>query len=998
MKNQIPFARSRTMGAFFRRLSHLVWMAAVLFLAPPPSLGQSGCVPIDCNSTSFEPSQFKVQVYPDPDHSNVTTGCASTSACGGGDEFRQLFFKVRLLYSTNDMNDALTFDLDYQKLEILLELKVTNALAGNGFSSIDSKNTLECYEATATANGWSNTDNFIATDHDVYVLFEDQVAQQCPEDVISFAPLSSCPLTSYLYCAAADLFTVVVNAYPGEEVELTGAAGIYEAEGESACDLSLSDGDITTGLPGVPVPGSINSKLEVRLLDPVSESNGGCSIDVEIANKNDVSVDVDHIEFVVKVELDQNSEPLEVTGGYNRPVLTDGNDRYIHFVVPDTWTLAADGGTHYIGTITINPPPLVNTYWAATASLPFDDESRVESSAGCTTIPLSDDEETCENAGTTTCTDLDAVTFTVRGAAAGVNDCLTKTIYAGFDNSDPPISLNLRSLEFDLRIRTSGDMEVTGVNFPSSWGNGACPGGNTCLSSCWDWEVDQADPGIIIFHYCMVNLSGPMQIVLDPASFIEIILEGGGCIEEVDITLLQLLRSSDTEICTPPFTLPPYSGIPVCPPQIYGTIATELDAGLEDANVHLALDSGQSSNQPGTCTVSCDEAVPTSATGAYGFCPCPECDYFVVTPEYDENPLNGVSTFDLVLISKHILGLQALDSPYKLIAANASNNTTFPPVTTLDVIEIRKLILGIYSEFPNNTSWRFVDAGHDFPDPDDPFNPTLPENISIDMSAATAQEANFVAVKIGDVNNTALTSNRPAQRPPAPLSWSVAPARAGDAITVPVTYAGADTLEAIQLGLHFDPARLQLLSPSQGGLPGYTSGNFGLAKAGEGEIRSLWLPADFSDPEQRIAPGTVLFYLTFKVLSPLAGGALPLELDEQVLTCAAWRADGQEYALTHTAESLSRNENVASGPLRASVHPNPGTGDLHFSVESATAAKARISLYSPYGARVLVREVDLQKGAQECSLPEAAQLPAGVYLWKVHTKNGERVQGHWVKQ
>ncbi|MBK8192456.1 MAG: hypothetical protein IPK76_04395 [Lewinellaceae bacterium] len=385
----------------------------------------------------------------------------------------------------------------------------------------------------------------------------------------------------------------------------------------------------------------------------------------------------------------------------------------------------------------------------------------------------------------------------------------------------------------------------------------------------------------------------------------------------------------------------------------------------------------------------------TSATGAYGFCPCPECDYFVVTPELDENPLNGVSTFDLVLISKHILALQALDSPYKIIAADADKGSS---VTVFDIVEIRKLILGIYSEFPNNTSWRFIDADHVFSSPNNPFASAFPEKVSVDMSAAAAYEANFVAVKVGDVNNTAITNNRPAERPLAPLSWSVAPAKAGDAITVPVTYAGADTLEAIQLGLRFDPARLQLLSTSQGGLPGYTSGNFGLGNAASGEIRSLWLPSDFSDPEQRIAPGTVLFYLTFKVLSPLAGSALPLELDEQVLSCSAWRADGQEYALTHTAESLSRDENVVSGPLRASVHPNPGSGDLHFSVESDKAARARLSLFGPYGARVLVREVDLQKGMQEFSLSEAAQLPAGVYLWKVHTKSGERVQGHWVKQ
>ena len=40
-----------------------------------------------------------------------------------------------------------------------------------------------------------------------------------------------------------------------------------------------------------------------------------------------------------------------------------------------------------------------------------------------------------------------------------------------------------------------------------------------------------------------------------------------------------------------------------------------------------------------------------------------------------ENYLNGVSTLDLVMIQRHILGVESLDSPYKMIAAdiNADN-------------------------------------------------------------------------------------------------------------------------------------------------------------------------------------------------------------------------------------------------------------------------------------------------------------------------------------
>jgi hypothetical protein len=66
---------------------------------------------------------------------------------------------------------------------------------------------------------------------------------------------------------------------------------------------------------------------------------------------------------------------------------------------------------------------------------------------------------------------------------------------------------------------------------------------------------------------------------------------------------------------------------------------------------------------------------------------------FTITPVKDDNPLNGVTTYDLVLMSKHILGIEPLGSPYKMIAADANKSNS---ITTFDIVELRKLILGIY--------------------------------------------------------------------------------------------------------------------------------------------------------------------------------------------------------------------------------------------------------------------------------------------------------------
>ena len=126
---------------------------------------------------------------------------------------------------------------------------------------------------------------------------------------------------------------------------------------------------------------------------------------------------------------------------------------------------------------------------------------------------------------------------------------------------------------------------------------------------------------------------------------------------------------------------------------------------------------------------------------------------FAVTPSKSIQPLNGVSTNDLVLITRHILGLEPFDSPWKLIAADANQDGK---VTTSDIITLRKLILGISTELPNGKSWRFAPHDYVFPDPSNPFLPPFPERIEVPNTADPApSHFAFKGVKIGDVDFSA---------------------------------------------------------------------------------------------------------------------------------------------------------------------------------------------------------------------------------------------------
>jgi len=125
---------------------------------------------------------------------------------------------------------------------------------------------------------------------------------------------------------------------------------------------------------------------------------------------------------------------------------------------------------------------------------------------------------------------------------------------------------------------------------------------------------------------------------------------------------------------------------------------------------------------------------------------------YTITPYKNDNLKNGVSTFDAILINKHILSVYTIPNPYKLIAADVNKSKT---ITVQDIILIRKLILNLIDTFPNNTSWRFVPKSYVFPVLTNPWFEDFPEQkVFTDLDGGTTN-ADFVAIKIGDVNGSA---------------------------------------------------------------------------------------------------------------------------------------------------------------------------------------------------------------------------------------------------
>ena len=229
------------------------------------------------------------------------------------------------------------------------------------------------------------------------------------------------------------------------------------------------------------------------------------------------------------------------------------------------------------------------------------------------------------------------------------------------------------------------------------------------LDTAGDGEID----GVQGYAY-LADFLGPTMTDCNPPVTYSISFEGGSYTAGQDSLLLNCdhlgattlaLHAQDalgnTNTCLTSVSVQNNSGYP-CPamgePGIAGMITTEQGIGLAGIEVLLA---------GGT-----NETTLTGTGGVFFFTPPESGQDYTLIPSLEDAPLNGVSTFDMILISRHILGVEPLDSPYKRIAADTNGSGN---ISALDLIQLRRMILGIESDFGEVPSWRFITSNFVFP-------------------------------------------------------------------------------------------------------------------------------------------------------------------------------------------------------------------------------------------------------------------------------------------
>ncbi|MFK7983034.1 MAG: T9SS type A sorting domain-containing protein [Saprospiraceae bacterium] len=356
-----------------------------------------------------------------------------------------------------------------------------------------------------------------------------------------------------------------------------------------------------------------------------------------------------------------------------------------------------------------------------------------------------------------------------------------------------------------------------------------------------------------------------------------------------------------------------------------------------------------------------------------------EAEQFELAPgdPFDNNVRNGITTFDVLLLQKHILNLRPLDSPYKLIAADLNNSGD---ITAFDMLLLRQMILSVINEFPNTPSWRFVDAAHEFEDAMNPFNAPIPSSIPIDAINAGPQLDNrFIAIKMGDLNNTVKlgatgrnNTKIEAGKPILKITEKVF--KKGEIVNVQLALTKELAVEGVQFALGYDAQKLRFL-----GLDGTAELREEHYTEEKGLITMSWTNPEAIVLEEAAALINLQFRATAAGLLSELIHLIPHQLAPIIYT----EIDG---SIPFSIDWETPNVPIKTFEVFDN-YPNPFITHTNISFLLPASSEVTLTVFDNNGRTILTKQQDFTAGKQTIRLNE--KLPtAGLYFYRLESQFG----------
>ena len=370
----------------------------------------------------------------------------------------------------------------------------------------------------------------------------------------------------------------------------------------------------------------------------------------------------------------------------------------------------------------------------------------------------------------------------------------------------------------------------------------------------------------------------------------------------------------------------------------------------------------------------------------------------VITDAYTQKDwLEGIDIDDVAAITKHVLNVASLPDGFKKIAADVNLNGQ---ITTFDAVELRKLILGIYTALPNATQpWRFVpdfipgNFGTDFDA--NPFNVNIGSsfvsanqytspNWEYDVANLPTGMKGYRGVKIGNAYGVCLSQNPPALTTIDGTSSFLF--ESGKDYELSFNVNNFQQKYGFQFGLKINPQLFDIISVNLGNLTTDFSieDNVGTTKMSEGILKLLWLDPNLVS--KNLTNGSSII----KVLVHAKGTAFASEHAYELLDADDFssiflgtngsNAVGLSVVATEVQQVSGRENNQKSvnAPSDFGISPNPFTNTFNLRFFAEAEADGQILVRSTTTGAVNLNKVHFVKGVNVIEvLP--ANMSAGLY-------------------
>ncbi|MFP5043025.1 cohesin domain-containing protein [Parasediminibacterium sp. JCM 36343] len=408
------------------------------------------------------------------------------------------------------------------------------------------------------------------------------------------------------------------------------------------------------------------------------------------------------------------------------------------------------------------------------------------------------------------------------------------------------------------------------------------------------------------------------------------------------------------------------------PTTIAGSVTSALGTVIPSVTFNLTGDTSSS--------------LISSTKGLYNFLVAGAGDYTIKPFKInDVKKNNGVTVADALLVQGYELGIVDLNSPYKLIAADADNNGS---ITALDVALIKRFALGLDTVFKGNRLWTFVDSSYVFSEPSNPF----PYKDSISYTNLTGNKASqsFIGVKIGDVNYdwdaSALKATNGINRPVEIFYNNISITGNETEIRLPLRVNYFKNMLGLQFTLNYNNKLLQLTGIKKNRL----NLEYGTNHAGEGKLTFLWMSAGLE--AKNLEDSTILMELVFSKKGDIVKEDVAISSD--IATAEAWDANFTKHSIVKGSGKIAAEAAIRASAENCELVNNVTNGMLTMHVSVNETKPIQFELFTMDGKIMIRKKLVAIAGTSNVvlNLGEETKLAAGFYYLKASGINSTSVK------